>query len=253
MLVNAVSANSTTFGRKGPSKEDFEDFAQADDRTLRAYAREAASVQVNDKKHRAASNAIWYSLPIAGGLAAVVGNPKVVGRIPKLKLFTKQTALWAGTFAVIDATFAAARSLNKHSSTVNEFNKEHPVLSTVATIGATVGALLLAGKGASMLTEKYGDKVIKFLKNNKVDKLIKENKLITNTMKTLRKAPSALKNFAKGVISWSPVILVATSIAHTFSHEKAKAVATQKNYDTLKTNQEKVRDLLAASEFADGE
>ncbi len=253
MLVNAVSTKATTFGHRTPSREEFESFAQADDKTLRAYAREAAAIQVNDKKHKAASNAIWYSLPIAGGLAAVVGNPKIVGRIPKLKLFTKQTALWAGTFAIIDATFAAARSLNRHSSTVHEFNKEHPVLSTIATIGATVGALLLAGKGASKLVEKYGDKVVKFLKNHKVDKYIKENKLLTSVMKNIRKAPSSLKSFAKGVISWSPILLVATSIAHTFSHEKAKAITEQRNYDTLKVNQAKVRDLLAAEAMVDGE
>lgn len=252
MLVNAVSTNAT-FGRRTPSREEFESFANADDKTLRAYAHEVAAMQVNDKKHKAVSNAIWYSLPIAGGLAAVVGNPKVIGRIPKLKLFTKQTALWAGTFAVIDATFAAARSLNKHSSTVHEFNKEHPVLSTIATIGATVGALLLAGKGANMLVDKYGAKATKLLKDIKVDKYIKESKILTNIMKTVRKAPSSIKNFAKGVISWSPILLVATSIAHTFSHEKAKAITEQRNYDTLKANQSKVRDLLEAEAMVDEE
>lgn len=247
MLINAVSAKDTPFGRS-PSREDFEQFAAIDDRQLRQLAGRAASVQVNDKKHKVMNNMLWYSLPVASGVAAVVQNPSVVGRIPKLKLFTKQTAIIAGMLAVIDATFAAARGINKHSETLGNFNKEHPVMSTLLTIGASVGALLLAGKGAGKLYEKYGDKAIKFLKDKKVDKYIKDNKLITKATEALKKAPSALKEFGKTVLSWGPWIVLGTTIAHSFGHEKARAVAEVRNYDYLKANQEKVREALDAVE-----
>lgn len=250
MQVNAVSTNSTAFGRR-PNLEELEQFAAADDRTLRQVSRQIAAVQVDDKKHKRVSNAIWYSIPLAAGLSAAVTNPKIVGRIPKLKAFTAAAAAWAGTFAVIDATFAAARGLNKHSEGAREFTEKHPVLSTVLTIGATVAALFAAGKGASALVDKYGDKAVKFLKSKNVDKFIKENKTITKVMENVRKAPSALKNFGKGVISWGPMLLIATSLAHTFGHEKARAVAEAQNYANLKANQENLRDALAEAHFDD--
>lgn len=245
MQVNAVSTKgASSFGHRMPTREELENFAAADDRTLQAFAVKAASDSVNDKKHKRISNAIWYSLPVAAGLADVVRNSKVVGRIPKLKIFAATTAAWAGTFAVIDAVFAGKRAADKHSSTLRDFNKEHPILSTVATLGAAVGVLLLAGKGANKLLDKYGDKAVQFLKKHKVDKTIKESKLITNTMKAIRKVPSSIKNFAKGVIDWSPMILVLTSITHTFNHERAKAAETAKNYTVLKAEQAQVKNLL---------
>jgi hypothetical protein len=67
-------------------------------------------------------------------------------------------------------------------------------------------------------------------------------------MKQVRKLPSAIKSFAKGVIDWSPMILVFTSIAHTFSHEKAKTAEAVKNYTMLKAEQAQVRELLAAED-----
>lgn len=249
MQINAVSTQSvspkSSFGHRMPTREELEQFAAADDKTLKGFAVQAASEAVNDKKHRRISNAIWYALPIAGGLAAVVRNPGVIGRIPKLKVFTKNAALWAGTFAVIDATFGAKRVLDKNSNFSREFSKEHPVLSTVATVAASIGLLILAGKGASKLVDKYGANVTKFLKDHKVDKFIKENKLITSAMKQVRKLPSAIKNFAKGVIDWSPMLLIFTSIAHTFNHEKAKGMEAAKNYTILKSEQAQVRQLLA--------
>ena len=251
MQVNAVSTKSMaaqSFGHRMPTRDELEQFASADDKTLRQFAVQAASESVNDKKHRRISNAIWYSLPIAGGLASVVRNPQVIGRIPKLKVFAKSAALWAGTFAVIDATFAAKRGLDKHSETAREFTKDHPVLSTVATVAASIGAMLLAGKGASKLVEKYGPDATKFLKKHNVDKFIKENKLITSAMKQVRKLPSAIKSFAKGVIDWSPMILVFTSIAHTFNHEKAKGMEAAKNYTVLKAEQAQVRDILSQAD-----
>ncbi len=258
MQVNAVKTNATDFGNYGRLGSDrMEAFALADDQTLRQISRVAASKQIDDKRHQRISNSLWYSLPIAGGLASVVSNPQVVGRIPKLKLFTREAAVWAGMFAVIDATWALARGLNNKSKAVNNFNEKHPVASTILTLGATVAALFAAGKGAKWLVGKYGKSAINFLKSHGVDKFIKENKVITNVMSTIRKAPSAVKELAKAAISWSPLMIVATSIAHTISHEKARAVAETRNYDQLKASQARAREILAdrgnITESLDGE
>ncbi|MBR6301449.1 hypothetical protein IKR55_01795 [bacterium] len=258
MQVNAVKTNATDFGNYGQYKRDrIEAFALADDQTLRQMSRVAASQQINDKKHQRISNALWCSLPIAAGFAKIVSNPGVIGRIPKLKLFTREAAIWAGTFAVIDATWALAKGLSHKSEAVSNFNEKHPVASTILTLGATVAALFAANKGANWLIGKYGKNVVNFLKSHNVDKFIKENKVITNVMSTVRKAPSALKELTKGLISWSPLILVATSIGHTFSHEKARAVAEVNNYETLKASQNRAREILAErneiTEGLDGE
>ena len=245
MQINAVSTNGTDFGNYTRLGSDrMEEFANADNKTLMQMSRIVASQQIDDRKHKRLHNAMWYSLPIAGGLASVVSNP-VVGRIPKLKVFTKVAAAWAGKFALIDATWAVARGISNNSKAVHEFNEKHPIASTILTLGATVAALYGAGKGANWLVGKYGDKVVKYLKGKNVDKFIKENKTITKVMQTVRKAPSAIKEFSKGLIRWSPFIIVATSIGHTISHEKARAVAETRNFETLKANQEKVRMVLA--------
>jgi hypothetical protein len=243
MQVNAVSAKATAFGRS-PSREDFEQFAAADDRELRQIARQAASVQVNDKKHARINNALWYSLPIAAGLSAIVKQPEIVGRIPKLKLFAKNAGIIGGTLLAIDGTFAAARAINNHSETMNDFNKKHPIMSSLLTLGASVAVMFAGAKGLEKLYAKYGDKAIQFLKDKKVDKFIKDNKVITKVMDTVRKAPSAIKEIGKTLVSWSPWVLIGTSIAHTVSHEKAKTFAEVENYENLKRSQEKVRVML---------
>ena len=253
MQINAVSnrsvASKSSFGHRMPSRDELEQLAAADDMTLKKIAVQAASDSVNDKKHKLVSNALWYSLPVAGGLAAIVRNPGVIGRIPKLKLFAESAALWAGSLAVIDATYGAKRVIDNHSPSAREFSQNHPVLSTVGTVAASIGALILAGKGASKLVDKYGADVTKFLKNHKVDKYIEENKLISNTMKLVRKLPSAIKSFAKGVIDWSPMILVFTSIAHTFRKKKKKTAEAVKNYTELKGEQAQVREMLSAADY----
>jgi len=250
MLVNAVSTkslDSQAFGhrKREISKEELEAFASADDYTLRKFASVAASDAVNDKKHRRISNAIWASLPVSAGLSSMIG---VAGRIPKIKAFAATTAAWAATFAVIDGVFGAKRYADRHSAGLREFNKEHPLLSTVATIGAAIGAIILGGKGASKLYEKYGAKGIEQLKKVGVDKWIKESKVLDKVSEYAAKVPSSIKGFAKGVIGWGPAILVMTSIAHTISHERARAVETFNQFEALKNEQAAVRDALRAEE-----
>lgn len=249
MQVNAVTKQTSgnqAFGRRVPTRDDLEQFAAADDRVLKNFAMQTASESVDDKKHRFLSNTIWYSLPIAAGLASIVRNPNVIGRIPKLKIFAKTAASWAGAFALIDATFAAKRAIDNNSSTAREFAKEHPVLSTITAVGAAIGAMILGSKGASALWNKYGAQAVQYLKKHGVDKAINDSKLITNVMANVRKLPSAIKNFTKGLIDWSPTLLIFTSLAHTFSHERAKTAEIAKNYTLLKTQQAQIRAALEA-------
>ena len=248
MLVNAVSMNTdTSFGRRMPSREDLESFAYADDKSLRTMARIAASSQVNDDKHRKIDAGIIMSLPVLSGLADMISS-KNIGRIPKLKAFTRTFAGTAIALGVFSAAFELKDFFAKDSNVVGKFNKEHPFISDLATLGVGYGGFLLADKGVSKLYEKYGKNVIKFLKHNNVDKFINENKLITNTMKQVRKLPPLIKSFAKSTVNLAPAIAVVTAIVHMFSHQAAKNAATQLNYYNLKNNQAQVREVLAKAD-----
>ena len=102
MQVNSVSNLSANQKASFGNKKDFqrailEEFAKADDRTLRRTAIEITEQQVDSKKHKRISNLIWGAIPVAAGLAAAVAVPG--GRVPMLKQFAKTTALWIGAFA----------------------------------------------------------------------------------------------------------------------------------------------------------
>ena len=254
MQVNSVSSQVTSkasFGNRDYQRAVLEEFAKADDRALRKAAAQITETQVDSKKHKRISNAIFWSIPLFAGAAAAVAVTG--GRIPMLKQFAKTAASWAASFAAIDLTFAGKRALNKNSEGAREFDRKHPVLSTVLTIGASIGAMLaggaLVGKGIS----KFGPKIVAQAKKFKVDKFIKESKVINKLSEWAGKAPSSLKSLGKGLLDWSPLMLAFTSLAHTSSHERAKATQTVNNYTQLKEAQSQVRMAFAAAEQLDGE
>ena len=262
MQVNSISSSSvagkTSFGNQ---REMLENFANADDKTLRKIAMQKTAASIDDKKHRRITNAIYYSIPVAAGLAAVVRNPakaaaKGISRARMINLgnFAGTALNWAGTFAIIDLVFGGARKLNKSSETVREFNKEHPVLSMVATVGAGIGTLFLAGKGLSKLAAKIAKKPMTLVEKKSVAKLnmaLNDSKALNWISKNLKKVPSSIKSFAKTAIDWSPMLLVFTSIAHSFNHSKVKTAETVKNYTQLKDAQMQVREALANAEEAE--
>ena len=247
MHVNSVSADKSSFKAYYPSREELEVFANLDNATLKNAAVMKASAEVNDKKHRRVSNAIWASIPIAAGLADVVRNPKVVGRLPKLGLFAGTMASWAATFALVDATFGGKRLLERHSEKANNFNKKHPVMANLLAIGVSIGAMILGGKAVAKLADKQGANVVNWLKKHKVADFLEKTKIIGKPVEMFRKLPPAIKNFTKGVVSWSPFLLIATSIAHSFNHERIRAERVAQNYENLKDNQAMAREYLLAS------
>ncbi|MBO5385669.1 hypothetical protein J6A64_05070 [bacterium] len=254
MQVNSVSSqvnSKASFGNRDYQRAMLEEFAKADDRALRKAAAQITETQVDSKKHKRISNAIFWSIPLFAGAAAAVAVTG--GRIPMLKQFAKTAASWAASFAAIDLTFAGKRALNKNSESAREFDRKHPVLSTVLTIGASIGAMFLGGAAVNKLAGKFGPKLVAQAKKLKVDKFIKESKVINKLSEWAGKAPSSLKSLGKGLLDWSPLMLAFTSLAHTSSHERAKATQTVNNYTQLKEAQSQVRMAFAAAEHLDGE
>ncbi|MBR6722421.1 hypothetical protein IKL64_03100 [bacterium] len=255
MQVNSVSnlsANSkASFGNMDYQRAMLQEFAKADDRALRQTAAQIAEQQVDSKKHKRISNAIFWSIPLFAGAAAAVAVTG--GRIPMLKQFAKTATSWAASFAAIDLVFAGKRALNKNSEGAREFDRKHPVLSTILTIGASIGAMFAGGAAVNKLAGKLGPKIVAQAKKLKVDKFIKESKVINKLSEWAGKAPSSLKSLGKGLLDWSPLMLAFTSLAHTSSHERAKATQTVNNYAELKAAQGQVRTALAMADAIENE
>ena len=121
MQVNSVSVNKASFGnRPEVTRYMAEQFAKMDDKTLKTAAYQQATVDVNTKKHNRIGKAIFWSIPLAAGLAAVVKNPaktatKILNtntsRLSNLGKFAGTALNWASTFAIIDVVFGASRKL----------------------------------------------------------------------------------------------------------------------------------------------
>lgn len=280
MQVNSLSSRTVepqqSFGhrrskaerQRALEREAFEQFADMDDQTLKQLAYMKASYSVNDKKHKRISNALYYSIPLAAGLAAAVKNPVKAlsakglvnsSRALRLGNFAASTLSWAGTFAMIDVIFGGKRQLDKASPAVREFSEKHPIASTIATIGASIGAIFLAGKGISKLVNKMMPKASSTLSKTfstkelravaKVSDKLNNSKILNWTSAKLAKVPSAIKNFAKGVIDYGPILLICSSIAHSFNHQNVKAREVVKGYEELKDAQAQVREKLANDEL----
>lgn len=261
MQVNSVSLNNA--GSKTSFKsmrDELETLAALDDKQVRQIAYAKASHDVNDKKHKRIDKALYASIPVAAGLAAAVTRTPNVGkytRALRLNNFLGTALNWAGTFLAIDLVFGAKRKLEKSNPSMNEFSQNHPVLSTLGAIGASLAAIWGLGKGSSKLVSKIVSKASP-KQTKAADKMfekfvtkLNKNKTLNNISKQLGKVPSGIKNFAKGVLDYSPLLLIVSSIAHSFGHEKVKTQEYANNYRDIKTAQAMVRQGLAQAQELD--
>lgn len=260
MQVNSIKSVSvqskSSFGDRNVSREILEDFANADDRTLRQAALQKAAIDVNDKKHKRISNALYFSFAPAIGLAAMIEKPaNAVSKLAKistsralrLKNFAAHTFGAALALLGVDLTLKGAAKLEKSSDNVRNFTNEHPIISFLATAAAGIGAISLLATGALKLQNvvkskpaKFGTKKLAVKLNNKLN----NSKVLNKASELLTKVPSAIKGFTKGVISWSPLLLVLTSMNHSFNHARVKTAVAAQNYTQLKVAQDQVRTAL---------
>lgn len=74
---------------------------------------------------------------------------------------------------------------------------------------------------------------------------------MNNLSKQLEKVPSGIKAFGKGVLDYSPMLLIVSSIAHSFGHDKVKANEFANNYRDIKLAQAMVRQGMDATQELD--
>lgn len=266
MQVNAVSLNNVeSFGSRKYKKDHQEneysklyskvidDLPNASDEDLKKLAIKDAAIAVNDKKHKRINNALYWSLPVVGGLATVVRNP-VKGRLGNLAKFSGANASWLGTFLLIDGIFAVKNKVSKNSDTVRKFDQNHPIISLGLTIGASIGAVALALTGGSRLANK----AIKAIKPEnaekltnivtKLDKVLENSKVLNTISKGIDKVPSSLKGLAKGIIDWAPMMMIIGQLSHSFNHAAVKNNVANQNYAELKIARDEARAEVEATE-----
>lgn len=274
MQVNSVSLNNFKGQRADGTltrEEALKAMCSLSDETIAKMAYVQTFDKKSQKRHKRISNAIMWSIPLAAGVAAAVRKPSVtnlkdlaaltktklpnlnISRFVRLKNFAATTLSWGGTFALIDLVFGAKNQLDKHSKTSRKFSENHPLLSMLGTVGVSIGALYGARFGAlKLLGKKFPQglrlaaKDIKDLKDVSVK--LNNSKVLNKTSKLLDKVPSAIKEFSTGVLNWSPLLLVLTSIGHSAKYSRNKNAQYAKNYNDLKELQASALDALSNEE-----
>lgn len=253
MQVNSVSlsANASNMAFKATPEEQV--FANLKDRDIRKLAWSKASNDVNDRKHRAIDNTLFYTLPLAGGLSAAVRDfsPEAVANLGKhnirsmrLARFGLVSASWAAGLAALGALWNAKDYLAQKIDVI----KNNPVISSVVTFAAGFGVLSavdkLGHKGLMKVINSVDDKkVMPYLK--KVRNALNESKILNKASECISKFPSPIRDIGKGAAELAPLLIIGTQIAHMFGHQRAKANVASRNYDDLRQAQEMIRDNIS--------
>lgn len=263
MHVNSVSmASAQGFeGKKKAQKQVVitpERFANMDDRDLKILANHIASERVNDKKHRKINNALFYNLPLAGGLATLATAGKAT-RLGKLGAFAGSTLGWTAGLLVADGIISGKHALERKSSKVREFNKNHPIISTLGVIGTIFAGMIFGGRGIAKLGEKvlpkiqasklYAQNAPKVIRlTEKAGTVLENNKILNVLSKGLEKVPSSIKSFGKILAVNAPLMLVLGQLGHAFNHRAIRDKVAMDTFAELKESQDVVRENLMNEE-----
>lgn len=263
MQVNSVSlanANSKP-AFKGP-REDLEKYAYMDEMSTRKLALARASKDVNDKKHRIISNALYLAAPISAGLAKAcdvpsslltkVGNVNL-SRAARVLVGASEALKIGALFLGIDAIFALKNKIDNSSETMREFSQKHPLMSFFGTVAASLGVFYGLKRGVSFRIAFKNIPVKNIRSSLKFSEKLQNSKILNKASKWMDKVPSFAKSMAKSTLSWGPVLFILGRLVHDQNHAKRKAIAFQDNYNQIKGEQAVIRaaldvhDELAAS------
>lgn len=260
MQISAISTPNFS-GRR----DNVDALIGLDDNSIRQIAFAETSAKFDRKKSNRITNALFYAAPVAAGLNAAVltkGKSKifskeVTGMASRAASGLKVAALWTAGLAAIDTLGFAKRKLVENSPKARQFDNEHPFISLMGTLAAGVGALFLLNKGVAKLASKEAPKFMQ-KGTEKVAKFINKNKMMVGAKNGLKniaeKTPSALKEFGKSLLSWSPTMLLFGGLFHSMSAANAQNRDFAKNYTILKNKQSdlaqaRVRELSMENDF----
>lgn len=259
MQVNSVSMANSNPAFKGP-REELEKFAYMDDKDTQKLALAKASKDVNDKKARRISNALYLAAPISAGLYTAslfpskmltkVGKTNI-SRAVKLLEGTRGALGCAALFLGIDAVFAAKKKVENSNPSIKEFSQNHPLVSFFGTVAATLGAFYGLKRGAGFLSKSIGSKNIpvKNIKSFlKFSEKLQNSKILNKASKYMDNVPKFAKSMAKSTLSWGPVLFILGRLVHDQNHARRKVMAFQDNYNQIKSEQEVIKTALAVQD-----
>ena len=247
-------------------RDNIDAMINADDNTIRQVAYLKTAQKYNPERERKITNALFYSAPIAAGLATAV-----LSKGGKTKIFSTEvsglgaraakglavTAGWATALGAIDLLGYGKKKLNEHSPEARKFDREHPFLSMAGMLAAGVGAILLVNKGFTKLGTLTAPKFMQKATKS-VDKFLNNNGFVQNCKKGLlnlaEKTPSALKEIGATSLDWSPTLLLFGGLFHSIGSTSRQNREFVKNYTELKDKQShlaqaRVRELSVQNDF----
>ncbi len=255
MQINAMAVNAPqtiTTGQNFKGKRDnINAFINLDDRSIQQIAYLKTIKSVDDRRHRKLDKKLMAAVPVAAGIAsAAFLKGKFFtnkGRLEKIMQFSGTTAKWFAAFGIIDLVFAAKNKVEQKSEKAQNFAKNNPLLSFAGAAALSFLAIAGAKKGFGKVLNKYGVKIVDKYDENITKALLKTGELLDNNKilnkiakgkaKISKKIPSAIKEFGKTLLSWSPVLIGTGAVIHSIDHNKTKMRTFADNYNDLKTKQ----------------
>lgn len=241
-----ISSINPSFGGR---RDNIDAVINMDDKSVRDIAYLKTASRYNHDKSRKITKALFYSAPLAAGLGVAI-----LGGGGKTKIFSKEVSglaaraakglkvagVWTAGLAAIDGLFAAKNKLADNSSSVRNFDKQHPVLSLLTSLVGAFAAFALVEKGAVALgkidapktLQRFAVNANKFLNNNKTVQGAK-NALL----KLADKAPIALKDIGATMLSWSPAMLLFGGLFHSIGSTAKENREFYNNYNEIKERQ----------------
>lgn len=269
MQTQAIS--STKSNIKFQSKADLEQktaFVNLSDAQLQQMAYDSKDTH-KDKKAKRAIAATFLAMPIVDSIASGVLATEKAAEAHLITPFgvssceihapaemstrlsrTAGTALgWGFVLGVVGVYSAIKHQVVKNSPNVQEFEKDHPLLSFVGDLGLIFGSCVLGAFGLSKLADKAGKKYPKSTKelNEKLEKMfdkINKGKFNQKTLpkivewfaKAEKEAP-ALTKTGKFLLANSIWILMGSAIAQMLVYGSRKHNKAENHYQSLRTAQ----------------
>ena len=246
MQISAI--NPSFKGRR----DNVDAIVALDDSAIRQVAYLKTASEINPKKSKKVTNALFYSAPIAAGLAAAVlskgGKTKIFSRVvsglgARAARGLKTAAMWAAALGAIDLLGYGKKKLAENSPQVRKFDREHPLLSIGTMLAAGIGTIMLLNKGAGYLSKVKTPEFLKRWTGN-ANKFLQNNKTVLNMksklLKFAQKTPAALKDIGATALDWAPTALLFGGLFHSINSSSRQNRQYMNNYTALKAQQEAI-------------
>lgn len=257
MTINSVnSVQSFQRGELNPLIE--KSFVLMPDVAVREVAREQTKEQYNDSGLKKKLNAVFYSLPLIGGVSAAAMTKGSPAR--KVMSGAKSGALWAGAVGILGVYDAVSKAVLKKSPKMQEKVDRHPVTSTIADLSL---AFLSIDFGTRLLNKgldriKPSKKVVAAINNSKIAKEFVPN--LKNGLNSLTaKAPEVIKQIlppvkkaGKFVVKNAPLLAIGGILFAGIGNSLKKDKIYHNNYDRLRDMQLDAAQNIISDEISNG-